>query len=160
MLSKDEELKFVEELCQKLETEPLGYVHDEASLEACLYNVINDWKNLTSYKDKVQVWNDRFMIERVSAFNWLSVPDICIRTIESPTFVAVEVKLGHEERKRAPIRSGIGQAIIYSSRYDYTILFCLLKVGFVPEKHEYDKRIRSELWDKHKIKVIIRYEPS
>ncbi|OGN92830.1 MAG: hypothetical protein A2Z75_04725 [Chloroflexi bacterium RBG_13_50_10] len=79
MLSKDEELKFVGELCQKLENEALGYVHDEASLEDRLYNVINDWKNLTSYKDAVQVWNDRFMIERVSAFNWLSVPDICTK---------------------------------------------------------------------------------
>jgi hypothetical protein len=100
------------------------------------------------------------MIERVSAFNWLSKPDICIRTKDKPCFVAVEVKLGHEERKRGPIKSGIGQAVIYSSQYDYTVLFCLLRVKFEAGKHEYDERIKSALWDKHKIKVIIRYEPS
>jgi hypothetical protein len=48
MLSEDEELKFVEKLCQKLESETVEYVHDERSLTDRLYNVINDWKNLAS----------------------------------------------------------------------------------------------------------------
>jgi hypothetical protein len=160
MLGKNEELQFVEELCQKLESEALGNVNNEAELTACLYSVINDWKNTTSYKDMVQVWNDRFMMERFSAFNRLWWPDISIQTKEKPSFIAVELELGHKGNKGAALKSGIGQAIIYSNIYDYTILFCLLKVGCVPEKHEHDERIKSGLWDKHKIKVIIRYEPS
>jgi hypothetical protein len=159
MLSEDEEPKFVGDLCQKLKSQALGNVDDEPSLEDCLYNVINDWKNTTSYKDKVQVWNDKSMAEKVNAFNRLSGPDISIQTIEKRRFIAVELKLGKKESKGWALKSGIGQAIIYSSIYDYTILFCLLKVGFVPEKHEYDERTKSGLWDRHKIKVIIRYEP-
>ena len=160
MLSEDEELKFVDDLCQKLESEALGNVNNEAELKACLHNVINDWKNTTSYKDMVQVWNDRFMMERFSAFNRLWWPDISIQTTEKPSFIAVELKLGKKDGKGTALKSGIGQAIIYSNIYDYTILFCLLKVGYVPEKHEHDARIKPALWASHKIKVIIRYEPS
>ena len=158
ILNKGNKLKFVENLCQKLESEPLGYFDDEASLEDFLTKAIGDWKNSTSHKDEIQVWNDRFMIERVRAFNWKSQPDISIDWKDNRTFVALEIKRGHEDRRRGPVKSGIGQAIIYSAKYDYVILFCLLMADFRPELHEYDEKIRSDLWDKHRIKVIIRYE--
>lgn len=160
MLSKDEESKFVDDLCQKLKTlesEALKNVDRERSLTDYLYNVINDWKNTTLYKDNVQVWNKA---EKFNAFNRQWGPDISIQTKEKPSFIAVELKLGKKDRKGWALKSGIGQAIIYSNIYDYTIFFCLLKVGCVPEKHEYDARIESALWDKHKIKIIILYKPS
>jgi len=151
MLSDAEKLEFFEGLCQELQSKSLDKAYSaESELKQAVVEVVRSYVESKPYRDEVNVWEDNELIEKVNAFGRECCPDIAIE-VSRQTLVAIELKL---LREYWGLARGIEQAIIDSARYDYIIIFALDKRKFHAEKHESDAKISSELWNKHKIKVI------
>lgn len=95
-------------------------------------------------------------IESIEAFGREKSPDIVIN-FQGKKFIAIEVK--YRRTGDWALSRGIGQAVTYSVKYPYGIIFIRDSHDKDPTaKHDYDEEIKSSLMCHHNIRLIIRYD--
>jgi len=135
-------------LCQKCNG------HD--GVEKAVLGVIQKYLNNKKLSLTVICNNQITSAESVCVFGRRKSPDIVIKN-EGEPFIAIEVKLRNTNDWK--LSRAIGQAITYSAKYPYGIIF--IQDSFDKNRlvrHDYDEYILSSLRERYNIKLIVRYD--
>lgn len=149
--------EFVEGLCQRLEqalSPSKPRYKDEGKLKGDMLKVVRKFvrEKLSPLNISCKV---RKEAEPISLLGTDFCPVAAIEVGKLPT-VALDLKLVREgESSATKISSTIGQAMIYSRQYPAVIAF-IVDQGLAEEhKHWWDREFKTELWARHKIKLVI-----
>jgi hypothetical protein len=145
-----------EDTCRELQAHPsLGATYqNEAHLRREVFKVIDGYINDKHLPLTVRDTN----VESINAFGRGKSPDIMIK-FQEKRFIAIEVK--YRDTSEWVLSIGIGQAVTYSVKYPYGILFIRDTYDKDPAvKHDFDDRIKSSLMRYYRIRLIIRYNYS
>ena len=148
-----EKVDLFEDVCRELQVHPsLGANYqDERSLVNEIVRVIDKYINDKNLPLTARATN----IESVKAFGREKSPDIVI-DFQEKGFIAIEVK--YRRTGDWALSRGIGQAVTYSVKYPYGIIFIRDSHDKDPaDKHDYDDEIKSSLMSYYNIRLIIRY---
>jgi len=148
-----EKVDLFEQVCRELQIHPSlgGDYRDERSLVSEIVTVIDQYINGRN----LALTARRADIESVKAFGREKSPDIAIDS-QAERFIAIEVK--YRRTGDWELSRGIGQAITYSVKYPYGIIFIRDSHDKDPTvRHDYDAEIASSLMGHHNIRLIVRY---
>ena len=142
-----------ENICHELQSHPLlgTYYKDEKHLKDAVLRVIEKYDSANNLPLTARDTN----LEGIKAFGRGKTPDIAIKFREE-RFIAIEVK--YRNTSDWVLSRGIGQAVTYSVKYPYGIIFIRDSFDKDPSvSHDFDDEIKSSLMRNYRIKLIIRY---
>jgi hypothetical protein len=152
--------EFIEELCTELLSAPFKpQYRDEEDLKEDVIEIIKSFikSRLDPLNVSYNVWKKgNGKIEPIPIFGTDFYPELVIEVEEFP-IVALNLEFIQEDENPLPkISSAIGQALVYSRQYPGVIAFIWNKGRKQEHKHWWDWECKTELWKKHKIKLVIR----
>ncbi len=158
MIQNQDVLNVVDGLCDKLqETEFEDYDSDKELL-AGVGDLVKEFIS-TELGEWASVWvngQDKGKIRSVWAYGADFWPDMTVEVRELPTIaISVRVAKRGEDLAKA-LTSAVGNSMIHSVQYSYSIALILDRTDSDPRQHWFDSEIEERLWTDHRISLVVR----
>ncbi len=157
MLQHLDAAQVVEGLCETLHDTEFEDYNTENELLTDIGDIVTEYiKN--ELEALASVWlkgRDKGKSKSVWAYGTDFWPDIVVEVRELPT-IAIEVRLAKRDNGLAEsVASAIGNTLIHSVQYSHVIAFVLDRTESDLGKHWFDSEIEDQLWDNHRISLVI-----
>lgn len=158
MIQNQDVLNVVDGLCDKLQETEFEDYDSGKELLAGIAEVVKEFIS-TELGEWASVWvngKDKGKIRSVWAYGADFWPDMTVEVRELPT-IAISVRVAKRGEDLAEaLASAVGNSMIHSVQYSYSIALVLDRTDSDPRQHWFDSEIEERLWTDHRISLVVR----